>query len=123
MNGTPRESLEARVAELRSEAIDAMGVLTGDVSACARARDGQSFPAYKLHEGRYAAATSLHRELRSAADADVPGLVEHAWETWQAEQERRASQSRDWQAYAAGGLETVTQLRELLGGSSSTGAP
>lgn len=114
MNGTPRASLEARLAELRGAAATAMGTLSGNVSACARARDGQSFPAYKLHEGRYAAATALHRELRSAPDADVEELLQRAWESWRAERGRRSDQGKDWQAYAAGGLEAVTELRELL---------
>jgi hypothetical protein len=90
-----------------------MTLLAGVSSACAIARDGGSFPAYKFHEGRVAALSVVARELRRP-EADPKALAERLSARWEAEVERRADQGRDWQAYAAGGLDAVRELESWL---------
>ncbi|MFN2320426.1 MAG: hypothetical protein ABR500_12210 [Dermatophilaceae bacterium] len=105
--------LTEHVHRNRVAAVESMTVLAGASSACAIARDGGSFPAYKFHEGRAAALGALARGLRrgerSAAD-----LVADLGRQWRAEVELRADQSRDWQAYAAGGLDAVREIEDVL---------
>jgi hypothetical protein len=106
--------LAAHVQRARIAAVESMTVLAGAGSACAIARDGGSFPAYKFHEGRAAALGVLARGLRRG-EQDESGLVDELGRHWRAEVARRADQSRDWQAYAAGGLDAVVEVEELLG--------
>lgn len=105
--------LEGRVQRARLAAVEQMTVLAGVSSACAIARDGGSFPAYKFHEGRVAALSAVARALRRG-EPEVGEVVAALGEQWSAEVERRAGQSRDWQAYAAGGLDAVRELESWL---------
>ncbi|MCA1783645.1 MAG: hypothetical protein LC679_16170 [Intrasporangiaceae bacterium] len=61
--------LTEHVHRNRVAAVESMTVLAGASSACAIARDGGSFPAYKFHEGRAAALGALARGLRRGAPA------------------------------------------------------
>lgn len=105
--------LASRIQRARLAAVESMTMLVGVSSACAIARDGGSFPAYKFHEGRAAALSTMARELRRP-EPDPDGLAERLGEQWQAEVERRTDQGRDWQAYAAGGLDAVRELESWL---------
>lgn len=105
--------LPSFVQRNRIAAVEAMTVLAGASSACAIARDGGSFPAYKFHEGRAAALGALARGLRREAHIESE-LVADMGRQWREEVQRRADQSRDWQAYAAGGLDAVRELEDLL---------
>ena len=125
---TTTTDLAARVQRARLAAVESMTMLAGVSSACAIARDGGSFPAYKFHEGRVAALSVMARELRRP-EPELVALAARLGEQWKAEVERRADQSRDWQAYAAGGLDAVRELEAWLaervnsaaaGGLSST---
>lgn len=110
---TTTTDLADRVHRARLAAVESMTMLAGVSSACAIARDGGSFPAYKFHEGRVAALSVMARELRRP-EPDLDGLAVRLSEQWEAEVERRADQSRDWQAYAAGGLDAVRELESWL---------
>ena len=110
---TTTTDLAARVQRARLASVESMTMLSGVSSACAIARDGGSFPAYKFHEGRVAALSVVARELRQA-EPDLDTLVPKLGEQWNGEVERRAGQSRDWQAYAAGGLDAVRELESWL---------
>lgn len=105
--------LPAQVQRNRLAAIESMTLLAGASSACAIARDGGSFPAYKFHEGRAAALGALARGLRRGEQSEAE-LVGDLGRQWRAEVELRAEQSRDWQAYAAGGLDAVREIEDLL---------
>ena len=105
--------LAALVQRNRLAAVEAMTVIAGTSSACAIARDGGSFPAYKFHEGRAAALGSLARGLRRG-ERDEADLVAELVASWRAEVERRSDQSRDWQAYAAGGLDAVREIEDFV---------
>lgn len=114
------DRLGARAAELRADAVLTMTTLAGPTSACSRARDGRSFPTYKLHEGRYAAASELVRALRQEAAAEdqeeaAATVLAAARERWQREVARRQDQGQDWLAYATGGADLVEELAEGLG--------
>lgn len=98
--------LLTRVTEARAAAAAVMTRLGGSTSACALARDGRSFPAYKYHEGRAAALGSLARRLRRTT-GDPATLVAELTEEWRREVDRRRDQGRDWAAYAAGGLDAA----------------
>ena len=110
---TMTTDLAGRIQRARLAAVESMTTLAGVGSACAIARDGGSFPAYKFHEGRAAALSTMARELRRP-EPDPDGLAERLGEQWQAEVERRTDQGRDWQAYAAGGLDAVRELESWL---------
>ena len=97
----------------RVAAVEAMTLIAGTSSACAIARDGGSFPAYKFHEGRAAALGSLARGLRRGEES-ATDLVAELGRQWRGEVERRSAQSRDWQAYAAGGLDAIRELEDVL---------
>lgn len=103
----------ALVQRNRLAAVEAMTVIAGTSSACAIARDGGSFPAYKFHEGRAAALGSLARGLRRG-EQGTSDLVAELGRRWRGEVERRADQSRDWQAYAAGGLDAVREIEDFI---------
>jgi hypothetical protein len=105
----PPTELAARLHRERVAAVEAMSALAGAGSACAIARDGGSFPAYKFHEGRMAALTALARGLRRGERGAAELVAEQA-ARWAEEVSRRSGQSRDWQAYAAGGLDATRQV-------------
>ena len=105
--------LAGRIQRARLAAVESMTMLAGVSSACAIARDGGSFPAYKFHEGRVAALSVMARELRRP-EPDLDGLAARLGAQWEAEVERRTDQGRDWQAYAAGGLDAVRELESWL---------
>ena len=105
--------LAGRIQRARLAAVESMTMLAGVSSACAIARDGGSFPAYKFHEGRVAALSVMARELRRP-EPDLDGLAGRLRAQWEAEVERRTDQGRDWQAYAAGGLDAVRELESWL---------
>ena len=109
----PATDLADRVKRARLAAVESMTLLAGASSACAIARDGGSFPAYKFHEGRAAAFAVVARALRRG-EADLDALARELSAQWEGEVVRRADQSRDWQAYAAGGLDAVRELQEWL---------
>jgi hypothetical protein len=119
---TTTTDLADRVQRARLAAVESMTVLAGVSSACAIARDGGSFPAYKFHEGRVAALSVVARELRRG-DPDLPALAQRLSEQWEAEVERRAGQSRDWQAYAAGGLDAVRELESWVAERMNSAPP
>jgi Arc/MetJ-type ribon-helix-helix transcriptional regulator len=111
------DRIEARAAELRAEAVLTMTDLAGPTSACSLARDGRPFPAYKLHEGRYAAASEVVRALREELAGEARGtaavaVLGGARERWAQEVLRRQGQGQDWLAYATGGADLVEQLAE-----------
>lgn len=105
--------LTEHVQRNRVAAVESMTVLAGTSSACAIARDGGSFPAYKFHEGRAAALSALARGLRRGERPESE-LIADLGRQWGDEVARRADQSRDWQAYAAGGLDAIREIEELL---------
>lgn len=120
--GGVADGLEARAAELRAEAVMTMTDLAGPTSACSLARDGRSFSSYKLHEGRYAAASELVRALRrelagEGRDAAALAVLADARARWADEVARRQDQGKDWLAYATGGSDLVEQLAEELAGA------
>ena len=102
----------AAVERMRLDAARSAAELAGDSSACAMARSGVSFPAYKFHEGRTAALGSVLRGLRrgEAPEQVLAAGLSH----WAGEVERWAGAGRDWQAYAAGGLDAVEEATALL---------
>ncbi len=99
-----------------------MAQLAGDTSACARAKDGQSFPAYKFHEGRVTALGQLVRQLRTPGE-EVAGVVAEAAARWQQEVDRCSSRGRDWQAYAAGGLDAIRSLESWTAAADTSRDP
>lgn len=120
--GGTADRLEARAAELRAEAVMTMTALAGPTSACSLARDGRSFPSYKLHEGRYAAASELVRALRrelagEGRDAAALAALAEARTRWADEVGRRQDQGKDWLAYATGGSDLCEQLADELAGA------
>lgn len=108
------EGLLAYLAAMRRDAASAMTGLSGDVSACALAKDGRSFPAYKFHEGRAAALGELARRLRRDG-ADTASAIDRTVNVWQERQRLAESRGRDWQAYTAGGVDALEALREDIG--------
>ena len=97
-----------------------MTQLVGDTSACARAKDGESFPAYKFHEGSATALGHLSRRLQDPS-TDVAAVMSELVQRWQQEVVRCSARGRDWQAYAAGGLDTMHSLEALTSGSDLSG--
>ncbi|SDB83400.1 hypothetical protein GA0111570_104134 [Raineyella antarctica] len=106
-----------RIRQERAAAAAAMTSLGGNTSTCAMGRDGRPFPAYKYHEGRAAALGRLGRRLRSAGSADLRTIVAGLVGEWQAEVDRRAGAGRDWEAYAAGGLDAARAAESWLADS------
>ena len=104
---SPAQLLADRVRQERAAAATVMTSLSGNRSACAMGRNGQPFPAYKYHEGTAAALGDLGRRLRKADGNDLHTVVAAVVDQWRREVDRRAGDGRDWQAYAAGGLEAV----------------
>ncbi|QGF24670.1 hypothetical protein [Raineyella fluvialis] len=96
-----------RVRAARESAAETMARLGGGTSACALARDGQSFPAYKYHEGRAAAYGTIIRRLRLVNAPGARVVLEALCGEWRDEVERRDGQDPDWRAYAAGGLDAA----------------
>ena len=90
-----------------------MTQLAGDTSACARAKDGQPFPAYKFHEGKAAALGRVARRLRTAG-SDAAEVIAEERSRWQQQVDQFSTRGRDWQAYAAGGLDSMLSIEELL---------
>lgn len=88
-----------RAARLR--AAQAHATLLGDGSACALAKSGRSYPAAKFWEGQTAALGEL---LRTHADelAREATRLHARWVT-----RRVPGNSRDAEAYRAGGLEAL----------------
>ena len=109
----PATDLADRVQRARLGAVESMTLLAGTSSACAIARDGGSFPAYKFHEGRAAAFAVVARALRRG-EVDLDALARELGAQWEGEVARRAEQNGDWQAYAAGGLDAVRELESWL---------
>lgn len=106
------DRLADRIRAERLAAAAAMDSLGGNRSACALGRNGQSFPAYKYHEGRAAALGDLGRQLRRSGDLEATlGTLEQRWE---GEVGRRAGTGRDWEAYAAGGRDAVRTVADWL---------
>lgn len=105
----------ARVQAARNEAARAMTELAGNTSACAMARDGRSFPAYKYYEGRAASLGSLSRRLRGTEEVEHGQVVHALVDEWRQEVESRAGHGRDWQAYTAGGLDAAVAAEEWIG--------
>lgn len=114
MNDEPlnHHSLTDRIRNERAAAARAMDSLGGNRSACAMGRHGQSFPAYKYHEGRAAALGDLARRL--ARSADVDDALDTVLGRWRDEVERRTGSGRDWEAYANGGLEAAQSVAGWL---------
>ncbi|QGU03837.1 hypothetical protein [Corynebacterium comes] len=98
------------VTERRHRAASAMAELSGNTSACAMGRAGQSFPAYKYHEGATAALGALSRKLRREPDADPAGLVNSVLPEWQSP----GGEGRDWEAYTAGGREALESAADHI---------
>lgn len=103
-----------RIGHQRAAAAAVMTSLGGTSSACAMGRNGQSFPAYKYHEGKAAALGKLGRHLRSSDDRDAHGIVATAVQDWRQEVARRTGSARDWEAYAAGGLDAAQTVAGWL---------
>ncbi len=108
------------VETMRREAAAAMSELSGDVSACALARDGRSFPAFKFHEGRAAALGELRRRLRRE-DVEPAMEIDLALGRWHHERELAEARGGDWRAYAAGGVDALETLRESTTGPGAPG--
>lgn len=102
---------KASVKRRRAEAVQAWSASLGDVTACAIAKDGGSYPAGKFHEGRVAALGELMRRLD---DASTPGqVVESAAalaEEWEGRVQPGAGASREWESYRAGGVQALQEL-------------
>lgn len=119
MTASSSTDLASRIQRARVGGVERLTLLAGTSSACAIARDGGSFPAYKFHEGRVAAWGMAAKALRSgdeAPDAIARDLVRR----WEEDVERRATQGRDWQAYAAGGLDAARELASWVGIADSS---
>lgn len=110
--GSPPDLL-AWAQMTRLAALEQLTQLGANLSACAMARSGRSFPAYKFHEGRMAALGALARALRSQ-EAAPQVAVETLVTEWTGAVERHGSSGRDWQAYAAGGLDAALDARAQL---------
>ena len=106
------DRLADRVRAERAAAAGAMDSLGGNRSACAMGRNGQSFPAYKYHEGRAAALGDLGRRLRRSDDVSATLLA--LQQQWDEEVEGRSGTGRDWEAYASGGRDAVRTVADWL---------
>jgi hypothetical protein len=115
-----REQLLQEAARLREQALAAMTQLAGGTSACARAKDGQSFPAYKFHEGSATALGQVSRRLQDPS-TDATVVMSEVVQRWQQEVDRCSARGRDWQAYAAGGLDAMRSVEALTSGSDPSG--
>lgn len=104
------DTLAAAAGAAKADALAAMTQLAGDTSACAMARDGRSFPAYKFHEGRMVAMSQLLRRLREPG-GDEQSALEAELADWEDAVRRAGERGRDWQAYAEGGREALLGLR------------
>lgn len=105
-------SLTEHIRKERAAAARAMDSLGGQRSACAMGRHGQSFPAYKYHEGRAAALGDLGRLL--ARSADINDALHTVLGRWREEVARRTGGGPDWEAYANGGLEAAQSVAGWL---------
>ncbi len=92
-----------------------MRQVAGNTSACTMGREGRSFPAYKYYEGKAAALGALARRLKTAPDEERGAVVHALIEEWRQEAAARASHSKDWQAYTAGGLDAAIVAEEWIG--------
>lgn len=109
------DDLLARAQSAREEAALAMARLGGSTSACAMAKDGRSFPAYKYHEGRAAALGTLVRRLTRSDGRGARELARSLVEEWARDAERWNGHGRDWEAYTAGGLDAARTVEEWVG--------
>lgn len=114
------QPLTDRIRQERAAAAAVMTALGGTSSACAMGRNGQSFPAYKYHEGKAAALGRLGRGLRSAA-TDPQGVIAAEVEDWRRQVTGRAGTGRDWEAYAAGGLDAAQAVAGWLDAQQGVG--
>ena len=119
---SPSDALLSEAVRLRDEAYAAMTQLARDTSACARAKDGQSFPAYKFHEGRATALGQVARQIRTAGNDAAVVIAEHALR-WQQQVDQCRTRGPDWQAYAAGGLDAMHSIEALLAAGETSGDP
>ena len=86
-------------------AVGQLTELAGGRSMCAIARSGESFPAAKYHEGRWAAFTEAARQLRRGGTRLE---IEQLRESWR--ERRDAAPTGDWRAYRSGGVDALSEL-------------
>lgn len=95
-----------------------LGTAAG-ASACALAKNGVSFPAAKMAEGRVAALGEVQRALKKAGGtgSDAAAIAAAIRDRWAAERDGGdAARSRDWAAYRTGGADELEDLVAALGG-------
>lgn len=99
------------VVAARRLATEEWSRLLGDVSACTLAKDGNSHPAAKFHEGRVAALGELARRLVDGTDhAGAAGVAADIGARWAEKAMPGGPLARDWAAYRAGGLQALTDI-------------
>lgn len=97
------EQLALRQAAAERRLTEAVG---GGASLCAIGRSRRPYPAVKYHEGAVAAL----REARSAGSTE--SAVRHVISKWVAAAVGPLSESAEWAAYRAGGIDELTAVLE-----------
>jgi hypothetical protein len=117
------EELIEQLTALQQDAERQLQGQMGNATACTLHKDGRITGGLKLAEGRMVALHNLIRLVRDApAEADPAALVEAERSDWQQrrdEARRRTPSSLPWLAYAQGGVDACTDVREILSGSSA----
>lgn len=101
----------ASVQRARAAATQDWSHALGGANACVLAKNGQSHPAGKFHEGRVAALGELLRQIHAdAAPTEIADAADSLRSQWQ----RRATSAanQDWASYWAGGLAELETVKE-----------
>jgi hypothetical protein len=103
------------LAALIAEAAELLQTRSGGQAVCALTKAGESVPAVKYAEGRWAALREVQRAYRPDTElAHVSATVAATWVT-QRELVVARSAGSDWIAYRSGGVDALTELIEQLG--------
>ena len=104
------------LADMVAQAADLIQHNSGGRAVCSFTKAGESVPAVKYAEGRWAALREVQRA--TGGGIELSGLVAAAAASWETHLDRLRSRGAgtDWIAYRTGGVDALAELAEALRG-------
>lgn len=112
--------LDAEISRRAVAAAAAMEAASGGESLCSISRTGRRIPGVKYPEGRWAAMRELQRGLRRDPDRDPASVALDLLAVWEGDLAVRIEgEQGSWIDYRTGGCDALTEIAEMLGGSTN----